>query len=583
MPDGRPFVKFLTSREFDDRCVLARPNAGSKAGLRTLPRWVSPLRLGLRLLAVTALFGIAWLLTTAASGRTPNAPGRHRIITISETVHGWWLTKWQTNHVTCEIYVSHSGLPTRQEVLDACGQEVYQTWLTTAPCLPAEQGGDASTCKGLYLHQAGESVVQREVTVDLPTPDIKLSLQGCEPTPSDDRCSQLPSLDFAAYEPLPNERILSVRGTVDGVAFRCDSDHCFIQLSPTRPSGSTVYFWAESSFGDRTPAYTAKVRVVPVGPAGSQQGWYVDVLSSQWSGPAPPACSVMWDSLPPVGGLPAWLSTPKDATGLASDSPYAYLAGSLIRIGQVDASSCPDGGLLPSGAASPCGQAAAGPAVTAWQNRFDQPILRVAQTSHVPAALLKRMFAQESQFWPGTYFDSKEIGLGQITESGADTTLLWNPSFFVQFCPLVLGQGACGQGYLQLRPGEQALLRGALAGQANASCTTCPAGVDMDRADQSVGVFAATLTANCQQVGWMIKSIADLQPGDATTYDDLWRLTLANYNAGPGCTAKAIQDAWQREGRLDWATVSTHLAPVCANSIRYVQQITGDSAGTANP
>ena len=70
----------------------------------------------------------------------------------------------------------------------------------------------------------------------------------------------------------------------------------------------------------------------------------------------------------------------------------------------------------------------------------------------------------------------------------------------------------------------------------------------MDRADQSVEVFAATLTANCQQVGWMIRSIADLQPGDTTTYDDLWRLTLANYNAGPGCTAKAIQDAWQLDG-----------------------------------
>lgn len=544
--------------------------------MKTLPRFESPLRIGPRVLALVALLGMVWLFTTAASERTPDAPGRHRIITISETVYGWWLTKWQTNHVTCEIYVNHSGLPTRQEVLEACGRDEYRAWLKTAPCLPAEQGRDASTCKGLYLHEAGESVVQREITVDLPSPEVGLSLQGCDLASANHPCGQLPSLQFSAREPLPNERILSVRGTIDGVAFRCDSDHCLIQLAPTRPAGSTVYFWAESSFGDRTPAYTAKIRVVPAGSAGGQQGWYVDVLSSQWSGPAPPACSVMWDSLPPVGGLPAWLSTPEDGSSLASDFPYAYLAGSLIRMGQVDVGGCPDGGLLPSGAASPCGQTAAGQAVTAWQNRFDQPILRVAQASHVPAALLKRMFAQESQFWPGTYHDTKEVGLGQITDSGADTTLLWNASFFAQFCPLVLGESACSQGYLQLQPGEQALLRGALTGQVNASCSTCPAGVDMDRADQSVEVFAATLTANCQQVGWMIRSIADLQPGDTTTYDDLWRLTLANYNAGPGCTAKAIQDAWQLDGKVDWNSVSSHLAPSCATAIRYVQQITGN-------
>jgi len=55
-----------------------------------------------------------------------------------------------------------------------------------------------------------------------------------------------------------------------------------------------------------------------------------------------------------------------------------------------------------------------------------------------------------------------DVGLGQLTEDGADTTLFWNPSFFGQFCPLVLSSEACGKGYLHLDTAEQEMLRSAL-------------------------------------------------------------------------------------------------------------------------
>ena len=82
--------------------------------------------------------------------------------------------------------------------------------------------------------------------------------------------------------------------------------------------------------------------------------------------------------------------------------------------------------------------------VTAWQNQFDEIILNVARDTGVPAHLLKNMFAIESQFWPGAS-NKTDIGLGQLTPEGADTTLMWNPPFFTSL-PAGHGLGGVQQG-----------------------------------------------------------------------------------------------------------------------------------------
>lgn len=514
---------------------------------------------------------LSW--TSPASG-APSDPGRHQVLTISAPVYAWWLTSWKDNQVVCNVYVDHDGLPTRDEVLEACGGETYDDWIATLPCPDPKSTGD---CKGLYLHFAGRQIIKKLVSIDLPTPSVSLSLDGCDPTQPVIRCDSVPRLLMKATEPLPNEHILRIRGTLDGVGFTCESDRCLLDISPSHPEGSTLYFWADSTYGDSSAHYEAAVRITAIQPLGSaKQGWYVDVLSSQWEGAAPPACAALWGAFKPAGGPPAWLSTPDTAAGLGSDFPYAYLAGTLIQQGLIDASACPDNGLLPNGAATACGVSVSQDAVIAWQNSFDQLIFDESVTTGIPAQLMKRLFARESQFWPGTFHDDKEIGLGQLTESGADTTLLWNSSFFSQFCPLVLDSGACAQGYARLLPGEQALLRGALAEQANATCKNCASGVDIQKAKRSVEVFGATLLGNCQQVGWMISSTAEARPGEVSSYEDLWRMSLANYNAGPGCVSQAISRAWSRTGRLDWPTVSSYLDPACEGSKTYVDSITGE-------
>ena len=85
-------------------------------------------------------------------------------------------------------------------------------------------------------------------------------------------------------------------------------------------------------------------------------------------------------------------------------------------------------------------------------------------------------------------------------------------------------------------------------------------------------VFAESLLANCAQVGQMIwNTTADVPK--TSTYEDLWRLTLLNYNAGSGCLADAIEDTYYDDLPLSWENVSLALSPGCALGIDYVNDI----------
>jgi hypothetical protein len=211
--------------------------------------------------------------------------------------------------------------------------------------------------------------------------------------------------------------------------------------------------------------------------------------------------------------------------------------------------------------------------VTEWQNQFDELILTTAQETDVPARLIKNLFARESQFWPGIFQAAGDVGLGQLTENGADTTLFWNPSFYDQFCPMVLEDGACNAGYMHLNEYEKTLLRRALVGSVNATCENCPLGLDLTQADFSVGVFAHTMTANCEQTGQILYNYTRKSPGEVASYEDLWKFTLVNYNAGGSCLAEGITHAQGLNLDLTWENVSPFLIGACSGAVDYVNDI----------
>ncbi len=503
--------------------------------------------------------------------------GRQASIVVTYTRYEWWLLRWSDNQLLCHVYVDHEGLPTANDILTDCGGTIYTQWINTQPCSGLE-GGEItpSVCIGLYLYFIGSAPAEKKVTIDLPPAKVEVTLGGCTPTPPENLCPVIPSLHLEGVEPLPNEQITAIHVSIDGAETICQGNSCDVPLNATPLAGTTVQFWADSSFGDSSAVFSAMVRVIDSGVSAtpSSGGWYVDVLSSQWKGNAIATCAGVWQAFPPIGGVPNWLSTPEDPAFLATEQPYSYLAGRLIAAGVVDASACPGGGLLSNGYADNCGMELAQPEVISWQNQFDDQISQVATDSMVPAQLLKNLFAQESQFWPGVYRQPQEFGLGQITDNGADALLIWNPSFFNQFCPLVLSEDQCAKGYLKLDTNTQAILRGALASSADVDCADCKYGIDLTSIDESINLVAHTMLADCEQVAQIVYNATGQIAGAVASYEDLWKFTVADYHVGAGCLSYAMYTTWATRSPMDWDHVSTHLTEPCQTVIPYVTQIT---------
>ena len=509
---------------------------------------------------------------SASPPQSPPGPDRYSVTTVDYTEYYWWMIRWGETDIVCEVDVDHEGLPTPGEVYVDCGEEIHDKWVAQQPCTEL----DVRLCHGFYLVQVGSQAAQKQISTKLQAPVIQVTLENCIPiyTSSTNICEVEPILVLTGIEPLPGYEIIGIEGLYGTQPYNC-GPVCRLKLPVTNEDVFTLQFWGYSSYGDSSIVFDAQIRVAMRDAGNPDQSayWYVDVLSDQWSGLPVASCVGAWGVLPPVGGPPEWLSTPTQSETLGTQIPYNLLAGNLIRSGAVDASSCGDGGLLSDGGASACGMEVARPAVNDWQNQFDEIILNVAKDTGVPAHLLKNLFAIESQFWPGN--SRNDIGLGQLTEQGADTALMWNPPFADQFCPLVMDSERCGKGYLYMGEDNREYLRLALINSVNATCENCPLGIDLERANFSIGVFAHTLLANCEQASQVVWNYNDEQtPSELEiSYEDMWKFTLINYNAGGGCLATAFELASENDEPLTFEAISPYLEPACQGAIEYVNQV----------
>ena len=132
----------------------------------------------------------------------------------------------------------------------------------------------------------------------------------------------------------------------------------------------------------------------------------------------------------------------------------------------------------------------------------------------------------------------------------------------------------CGAGYANLDEEQQVSLRRALVNSVDATCEECPLGLDLTQADFSIGVFAHTLIANCEQAGQVVYNYTGKSPAEIASYEDLWKFTLVNYNAGGGCLAEAVSGAnASNELPLTWDMVSPFLIGACSGAVDYVNDI----------
>lgn len=511
-----------------------------------------------------------------AASDPPPEPDRYTSVIVDYTLYQWWMARWEDSEVVCEIEVEHEGLPTLDEVYVDCGEDLLTAWLEQDACPPETLKQNPTHCPGYYLYLSSSLPKQREVAIALPPPVVWLQLENCAAEAGTNRCDSAPNLILLGDEPLQDEKIVEIKGELAGEPFACAGAQCELPLVETDEAGVELTFWAYSSYGDGSYPFKAHLRVLLQEDENTGDPfWYVDVISSQWRGEPNPSCAEIWDVFPPVGGVPAWLTTPENVAELESSDNYLFLAGNLINRQIVDASHCVDGGLNADGSANPCGLEAARPSMVEWQNRFDALIMQAAQETSIPATVMKRLFARESQFWPGVFNQGDDVGLGQLTTNGADVAFLWNPVFFEEFCPLVFTEDPtiCDQGYLGLSEEENERIRGALVYSVNALRDDAPLGVDLTQADFSVNVFANILLGSCEQTGQVLYNNTQQSPGETSNYEDLWKFTLVNYNAGAGCLSLAVGKTLGNNQALTWENLSQNFTVVCQGAKDYVEDI----------
>ncbi len=96
---------------------------------------------------------------------------------------------------------------------------------------------------------------------------------------------------------------------------------------------------------------------------------------------------------------------------------------------------------------------------------------------------------------------------------------------------------------------------------------------NLEQANYSISIFARSMLANCEQVGQVIQNATQTRAGNIASYEDLWKFTLTNYNAGSGCLINAIQRTISLSQEINWLNLSSNLEAGCQGAIRYVETV----------
>ena len=385
-----------------------------------------------------------------------------------------------------------------------------------------------------------------------------------------------PYVVLSAFSSLPSTVAVTIRGFVNSDEFICTQSPCAVDLQ----TSSRFVFAAYAATGESSESVIASVSVTR-----ETGGYLVTIDSVSQFSLFSNACSIAW-GVSDEANVP-WDDFVQFPYQLHTKKTLHTLATQLILNGIVDAHDCPAGGLsVGLDWPTACGLERASSAMIEWQNQFDDHIWLASKNQGMPPKILKTLFEIESQFWPGNarfYLD--EFGLGQLNQLGVDVLLRRDPTLFQAVCKGVLSD--CATSYLSLNPQQQAMIRGAVVKLTDASCADCQYGFDLNKAKESVSIFARLLVANCQQVDAILNSViipdkdadaatataavATVAAGgntESTSYDDLWRFTFLSYHSGLNCFREALVATKKAKQPANWENIAKRLR--CKGAENYV-------------
>lgn len=515
---------------------------------RISPVW----RPGLNLLSILIL--IVTFFLSPAKLVTASEPSRRYSRTSVVPADHWAVVRWNNQSRVCDFYLKQiegGSYPSSEDIKNHCGEDVYREWIQTGVCVDALSGNPAG-CKGLALHFLGSEKASVKEFFEYPPAKVRIEFTPCVPWIW---CDTRPMVKIIGEEPLGEHYITAVYGRIGGQDRSCEGSSCELRL-PVTDSSVVLEYWALSSFGDESQHQFIKLRNrIPSSPP---EKFLLEIISPDYRHKMP-AGMEKWGIFPaiqsPIGKI---LEQPSDFTELSTHHAYQLLAGYLIRSGKVNAGSCTGGALLSNGNANPCGQQVSQNAVNEWQNRFDLPIYLAARSNQVPARLIKGLIGRETQFWPD-HGSPYELGLGRITQNGADLVLSWNQDYFQKICRPLYGKWGCAAGYLRLSVDHKTILRWRVLAVIGTSA-------EMD-------LIAATLYASSQQVAQMVVNVTGQLVASTMTLEDMWLLSVANYHAGSGCVGNALQLTANANLPLTWGQISKGLEPGCRGAVEYVDQV----------
>jgi hypothetical protein len=107
-------------------------------------------------------------------------------------------------------------------------------------------------------------------------------------------------------------------------------------------------------------------------------------------------------------------------------------------------------------------------------------------------------------------------------------------------------------------------------------------GVNIEKGNQAVQVLTETLNASCLQSTRVIYLATGKSPAALLSFEDYWRLVLANYHAGAGCVYQALQKTGNPNSRnvperseWDWNSIAANFSSRCASGAEYIRRIEG--------